>query len=191
MNCAINCNLNAYLINERTDTVIRRATENDIPRVLALLSQVLEVHARIRPDIFIPGTTKYGEEDLKAMFLDEKRPVYVAEDKNGNVSGYVMCQLREPPFTSTMVSGRTLFIDDLCVDETVRGQHIGEALFRFAADQARRMGCRDVILNVWEGNDAAKRFYEKMGMRPRETQMELLLTQTEMRFPSETEDRFS
>jgi ribosomal protein S18 acetylase RimI-like enzyme len=63
-----------------------------------------------------------------------------------------------------MVSGRTLFIDDLCVDETVRGQHIGEALFRFAADQARRMGCRDVILNVWEGNDAAKRFYEKMGM---------------------------
>ena len=155
--------------------MIRRANENDIPRVLALLSQVLEVHARIRPDIFVSGTTKYAEKDLQAMFRDETKPVYVAEDENGCVMGYVMCQLREPPFSSTMVPHKTLFIDDLCVEKNARGQHIGQKLFRFASEEARRLGCYDVILNVWEGNDAAIRFYEKMGMRPRETQMELIL----------------
>ena len=41
---------------------IRRATDKDIADVLRLLSQVLEVHAAIRPDIFVSGTTKYSEE---------------------------------------------------------------------------------------------------------------------------------
>ena len=32
---------------------IRKAEENDIPRIMELLGQVLEIHAGIRPDIFI------------------------------------------------------------------------------------------------------------------------------------------
>lgn len=41
--------------------LIRRAEEKDIPKVIELLNQVLELHAVIRPDIFISGTTKYTE----------------------------------------------------------------------------------------------------------------------------------
>ena len=37
---------------------IRRATKKDIPRIMELLGQVLQIHADIRPDIFIPETTK-------------------------------------------------------------------------------------------------------------------------------------
>ena len=43
---------------------IRRAQEKDIPRLIELLEQVLQIHADIRPDIFIPGTTKYTNEEL-------------------------------------------------------------------------------------------------------------------------------
>ena len=39
--------------------IIRKAEEKDIPRILELLGQVLQIHADIRPDIFIPNTTKY------------------------------------------------------------------------------------------------------------------------------------
>ena len=46
---------------------IRRAEEKDIPKILDLLSQVLELHAALRPDYFIPGTTKYTAEELKTM----------------------------------------------------------------------------------------------------------------------------
>ena len=71
-----------------------------------------------------------------------------------------------------MVNVRTLYIDDLCVDSNARGQHIGTTLFDYVMEFAKESGCYTVTLNVWEGNDSARHFYEKMGMFVRETQME-------------------
>ena len=154
---------------------IRRAEEKDIGAVLRLLSQVLEIHAAIRPDIFISGSTKYTAEQLKRMFLDENWRIFVAVNDGNEVLGYAFCYLREPAFVTTMHLRKSFFIDDLCVDEACRGQHIGEALYRYVLEEARKLGCADVALNVWEGNDAAMRFYQKMGMKPKETQMEYVL----------------
>ncbi len=153
---------------------IRRAENKDIQGVLDLLSQVLEIHSKIRPDLFIPGTTKYSHDELEKMFSDDSRPVYVAEDDD-RITGYAFCQLQEPPFTSTMIPRRIMFIDDLCVDENIRGDHIGSRLFEHVKSEAVRYGCYEVTLNVWEGNDAAQSFYNAMGMKPKETQMELIL----------------
>ena len=154
---------------------IRRATDADINGVLNLLSQVLEVHAAIRPDLFIPGTTKYSSKELAEMFRDDTRPVYVATDDDENVMGYVFCQIQEPPFASTMIPRKILFIDDLCVDATSRGQHVGSRLFEYIKDEAKRLGCYEITLNVWEGNDGAIWFYNAMGMKPKEIQMEYIL----------------
>lgn len=153
--------------------VIRPARETDIPQILALLSQVLTLHALLRPDIFISDTTKYTEEELQNIFRNEETPVFVAADEKDAVLGYAFCMLREPPFKNTMRPRKSMFIDDFCVDETCRGRGIGEKLFRFVLEEAKRRGCADVTLNVWAGNDGARRFYERMGMRPKETQMEL------------------
>ena len=157
---------------------LRRAGEKDITRILELLSQVLEVHAKIRPDIFVSGTTKYNEGDLKLMVIDDEKPIYVA-DEDGTVLGYAFCQLKQPSFASTMVPHKTLFIDDLCVDEKSRGKHVGEKLFEHVKKEAVRLGCYDITLNVWRGNDAAEHFYEKMGMITRERQMEIILNEGE------------
>lgn len=154
---------------------IRRAKESDIAALLRLLSQVLELHAAIRPDIFVPGSTKYTAAELSEKLQNDRTPVFVAVDENDRVLGYAFCELREPPFANTMRYRKSFFIDDLCVDEACRGRHIGEALFRFALEEAKRLDCADVTLNVWEGNDGAMRFYQKMGMKPKETQMEYLL----------------
>ena len=70
---------------------------------------------------------------------------------------------------------KTLFIDDLCVDETCRGKHVGQALYNFALQYAKEQGCYNITLNVWEGNDGARAFYERMGMRVQETRMEKIL----------------
>ena len=154
---------------------IRRANERDIPGLLRLLSQVLELHAALRPDCFVPGTTKYSAQELTAILNDETTPVWTAVDENGAVLGYVFCILRRPPANKNLVPFTSLYIDDLCVDEAQRGKGLGAALFRRAVSEARRMGCYEVTLNVWNGNDAAQRFYEKMGMRPKSTQLEFLL----------------
>ena len=155
--------------------MIRKAEAKDIPSVLDLLHQVLELHAELRPDIFIPGTTKYTQDDLVKIFEAEDRRTYVAVDAADHVLGYAFCMIKEQPHATNMIPFTSFFIDDLCVDSAMRGQRIGEALFAFVKEEAAKLGCYEITLNVWEGNDGARAFYEKLGMRPKETQMEYIL----------------
>lgn len=155
--------------------MIRMADRRDIPRLIELLSEVLELHAKIRPDIFIPGTTKYTDEELEALLEDVSKPIYVAADDEDKVLGYAFCQLQEQPVSNNMIPFRSMYIDDLCVDSSCRGRHIGEKLFEYVKEEARRLGCYEVTLNVWSGNDGAELFYEKMGMRTMKRYMEYIL----------------
>ena len=136
---------------------------------------MLQIHADIRPDIFIPGTTKYTNDELEQMIKDEMKPIYVAVNENDMCVGYAFCQLKEQPFSNNMVQFKSLFIDDLCVDKSTRGQHIGEQLFEYVKSEAKRMGCYEVTLNVWAGNTSAEKFYEKMGLKTKERQLEYIL----------------
>lgn len=154
---------------------IRRAQNKDIPGVLDLLSQVLELHAAIRPDIFIPGTTKYTHAQLEEMFADDRLPVYVAVDEEERVLGYAFCAIREPAASHVLVPFRSVYLDDLCVDASARGMHIGEKLFAYVKEEARKLGCYEITLNVWEGNDSARGFYEKMGLKVKSTTMEFVI----------------
>ena len=147
---------------------IRRAKEKDIERLMELLGQVLQIHADIRPDIFIPGTTKYTKDELAEMIKDDTKPIYVAVDEKDDCLGYAFCQLRKQPFSENMIPFTALFIDDLCVDAKTRGQHIGEHLFEYVKEEAKRLGCYEVTLNVWAGNTSAEKFYEKMGLKTKE-----------------------
>lgn len=153
---------------------ISRAKDSDKEKVLELLNQVLEIHHQIRPDIFMPGKTKYSEEMLLDMFKDDNNPIYVARENN-EILGYAFCELREVPFSTTMVPHKSLFIDDLCVDKNIRSKGVGKALFDYVKQEAKKMDCYEVTLNVWEGNDSAIAFYKKMGMQVKEYQMEYIL----------------
>lgn len=152
---------------------VRKAQINDIKKVMVLLSEVLELHAKLRPDIFIPGKTKYTPAQLEEIFANPQTPVFVAVNTEDEVVGYAFCVLKRQPFTTNMKDFQTLYLDDLCVDETCRGQHVGKTLFDYVTSYAKEQGCYDVTLNVWEGNDTARHFYEKMGMFIKETQMEI------------------
>ena len=118
---------------------IRKAEEKDIPRMIELLGQVLQIHADIRPDIFIPGTTKYTVSELTELLEKEEKPIYVAVNEEDVCVGYAFCQLQEQPFSTNMVPFKSLFIDDLCVDQQARGQHIGERLFEYVKNEAKRI----------------------------------------------------
>lgn len=154
--------------------MIRQATTSDIPRLLSLLEQVLQVHHRLRPDLFKGQGGKFSQQDLEEMLLDDKRPIFVYEDDKGEVQGHLFMILEEDQ-SPAMLPHKTLFIDDLCVDETARNQKIGEQLYQFALAKAREWGCYNLTLNVWNANQAALRFYQRMGMLPQEMRMEALV----------------
>ena len=153
--------------------LIRRAEISDIPNILRLLVQVCNVHQDIRPDIFKLDGVKYTESDLRELLTDETRPVWCAvEDEH--FLGYCFCQWKEYRDSSVSTDRKELYIDDLCVDETARGNGVATALFRHVTAVAKAEGAKFITLNVWEGNSAL-RFYEKMGMKPRKVFMDLPL----------------
>lgn len=164
--------------------MIRKANESDINRIIELLHQVNMVHHVIRPDLFKPHTTKYNEQELESMLNDDSKPIFVYDDcerpqaeecSRGMVRGYAFCQTSEVKDNKLLQDIKTLYIDDICVDETARGKHIGKALYEHVRDYARSIGCHHITLNVWEGNDAAYRFYRNMGMQVQKTTMETIL----------------
>lgn len=153
---------------------IRLANENDTKTIMKLLHEVLEVHAALRPDLFISGTTKYTEDELKTIIADsENRPIFVA-DEGGEVLGYAFCVIIRSNGTNNSPACKTLYIDDLCVDENTRGKHVASSLYSYVKNYAKEIGCYNLTLNVWEGNDARK-FYDKMGLNVRCTTMEAIL----------------
>lgn len=153
---------------------IRRAEEKDIPRLDALLLQVNLVHHRGRPDLFRYGR-KYTDEELKSIIHNDARPILVAADEDDTVQGYAFCIFQQHRDSHILTDVRTLYIDDLCVEEKTRGQHIGSLLYRAVLDYARAHGCYNVTLNVWSCNESALRFYESMGLKPQKIGMETIL----------------
>ena len=153
--------------------MIRQANIVDIPRIIDLLHQVDMVHHRLRPELFKSNTTKYSEQELETLLGDESKPIFVYDD--GEVLGYAFCQITQVKNDRLLQDRKSLYLDDLCVDETARGRHIGSALFEFVRDYAKSIGCHAVTLNVWAGNDAAMQFYQSKGMQPQKTGMEMEL----------------
>ena len=153
---------------------IRFAAERDIPQMIDLLKQVGEVHHRIRPDLFRAGAQKYDEAALKRLLADPNRPI-VAGVEDDKMVGYAFCILQETKNDPVLCDRKCLYIDDLCVDENVRGGGVAQAIYQGALDYAREIHCDAVTLNVWCGNDRAMRFYEKCGLKPQKIGMELIL----------------
>ena len=154
-------------------SMVRKARKEDIKRIIELLHQVNMVHHVIRPDLFKPHTTKYDEQELEHVLCDESKPIFVYDD--GEVLGHAFCQVSEVSNHRLLQDVKTLYIDDICVDEKARGKHIGQALYEFVRDYAKSIGCYNITLNVWEGNDSASSFYKNMGMQVQKTGMETIL----------------
>ena len=155
--------------------MIRRAEIKDIPGIISLLHQVNMVHHVLRPDLFKPHTTKYNEQELEALIGDDSKPIFVFEDSV--IIGHAFCMITEVKGDKLLQDIKTLYIDDICVDENARGKHVGKALYEHVRDYAQSIGCNNITLNVWDGNDAALSFYRNMGMKVQKTTMEIVLSQ--------------
>ena len=154
--------------------MIRYAMEKDIEKIEDLLSQVDMVHHNGRPDIFKIGN-KYSEEELKELLNNKQRPILVSVNESDEVIGYCFGIFQQHKDNSILTNVKTLYIDDLCVDEKFRGKGIGKELYEAALSLAKEKGCYNLTLNVWSCNESAIRFYESMGLIPQKIGMEMIL----------------
>lgn len=157
---------------------IRRATTADMDGINKLLHQVLMVHHNGRPDLFKPNAKKYTDEELTRIIADDKTPIFVAVEENapeGEILGYAFCIFQQHIDNNILTDVKSLYIDDLCVDEEKRGLHIGKQLYEYVLDFAKKQGCYNVTLNVWSCNASAMKFYEACGLVPQKIGMEKIL----------------
>ena len=152
---------------------IRRADKRDMDKIKDLLNQVLTVHHNGRPDLFKANCRKYTDSELEELIKDDARPIFVA-DEDG-VLGYAFCVIKETKNNNILTDIKTLYIDDLCVDENIRGKHVGTALYNYVKEYAKEIGCYNVTLNVWSCNESAQNFYEGQGLKPQKTTLETIL----------------
>lgn len=154
--------------------LIRRAAEADLEVIVQLLFQVQKVHSDVRPDLFRAGSRKYTDEEIKQILLDDTRPVFVAE-QNGQVLGYCFCIHQQHVGSNSLTDVKTLYVDDLCVEENARNMHVGTALYEYVLNYAKQQGYYNVTLNVWADNKKALGFYEKLGLTVQKIGMEKIL----------------
>ena len=154
---------------------IGRAKEQDMDGINRLLLQVLMVHHNGRPDLFKSNTKKYRDQELIELINDDMKPIFVAKDEEDHVLGYAFCVFIQHKNNNILTDIKTLYIDDLCVDETVRGRKIGTKLYEYVLDFAKEQGCYNVTLNVWACNENALKFYESIGLNKQKIGMEKIL----------------
>ncbi len=153
---------------------IRRAESKDLDGINKLLNQVLMVHHEGRPDLFKANVKKYTDEELLLILKDDSRPIFVGVDEKDSVLGYAFCIFQQHLNNNILTDIKTLYIDDLCVDEKMRGMHIGKQLYDYVVAFAKEQGCYNLTLNVWSCNESAMRFYESCGLVPQKVGMELI-----------------
>ncbi len=154
---------------------IRLAQDKDLAEIKNLLFQVNNVHAEGRPDIFIKNARKYKDEEILAQLHDNCKIIFAYTDESDKLIGYAFCQIQLHENITNMHPIKTLYIDDLCVDEKHRRKHIGQSLLQHVEKWAKENAFYNISLNVWECNPSAKAFYKKMGMSVLKTGLEKIL----------------
>ncbi len=152
----------------------RRARIDDAHQIIVLLNQVLAVHNKIRPDIFLPSGSKYTTSQLEEIISNDNTPIFVAEDDN-QIIAYAFCVINSIKSSTFMRDMKSLYIDDLCVLDGYRKQGIGGKMLDYVLDFARENGVEQITLNVWQGNEPAISFYKDKGFSPLKTTLELKL----------------
>lgn len=154
--------------------IIRRAENKDISQLLEILKQVESVHQKGRPDLFKKDGVKYTSDDLIKLVSDDTHPIFVASEGE-KILGYGFCVLEEYKSSSFMVDRKSIYIDDICVDENSRRMGVGSRIFEYIKNYAKSIGCYNITLNVWKCNRAAEKFYESLGMVPLKTCLETII----------------
>ena len=148
--------------------MLELARDTDRPAVNAMARQVHAMHVAWRPDIYEMVEELYSEERFRQAV--EEKQLYVAK-LSGVVAGYVLLKIRDYDWPG-VVRRRVMLVDEICVEESCRGQGIGQEMMAEVCALARAFGCADLQLGVYPQNDAAVAFYQKCGFTIRSIDMQ-------------------
>lgn len=151
--------------------MIRFANEKDLVRVNELRKEVNDLHVEGRPDIFKEGFSAELRDYIYKIWEEENKEIIVAE-RNGVICGYA-CILfhvkQETPYTHVR---KFCNVEEVGVDASFRRQGVATEIFEFISAEAKKRGFDRIELDMWEFNEEALRFYERIGFKTYRRYME-------------------
>jgi len=154
---------------------IRQATIDDAKTIAELNTHVQAVHRDALPDMFRPPLV---DEDIIALYAEridsEDAATYIAEDE-GQPIGYLYAQVHHRPENPYSYERHYILVDAMSVNPDYYGTGAADMLMQSAKDFAQEHGMNKIVLDVWDFNRRAKRFYEKQGFTTYNHRMQLML----------------
>jgi ribosomal protein S18 acetylase RimI-like enzyme len=151
------------------NVLIRIANIGDIEKILVLEKQVYEIHSKARPDWINKFPLNYNY--IEDLLQNNNNKIFLAEE-NGKIIGFCIINIRKIKEHHLFHDMKILEIDDICIDQKCRKRGIGKLFFEEAKRVAKEINAKFIELMVWEFNQDAIKFYEKMGMKTRIRRME-------------------
>ena len=136
---------------------IRDATEADLPRVVELLQQEsLGQERREDPGPPLPDAYRRAFRDIAS---DPRQRLLVAEVDGSVVGTFAFIVIPNLSYRGRPVAQ----VENVVVDEPWRGRGVGEAMMRWAIEEATRAGCFRIQLTSNKAREDAHRFYRRLG----------------------------
>ena len=154
---------------------VRKARPDDWEFVKSLLLDICSIHKGFRPDLFKEGGLKFSKTDFENMLEENKRFVHICENEEGKRLAYLFSKLNIIENSDMRTDRRILYLDDICVDSSMRGKGVGSAIIEFSKCFAFELGCDSIELNAWAENLDAISLYEKNGFKMQRAFYEYIL----------------
>ena len=140
---------------------IAAAPEIEVQECLAVTDELVEAMQRLIPQLSSSNPPP-GRAELEEIVASPATTLFVARHRGSIVGALTLVAFRIPTGVRTR-------IEDVVVDETLRGQRVGELLSEAALTEARRLGARSTDLTSRPSRQAANRLYARMGFERRES----------------------
>ena len=142
---------------------VRKATVDDYDPLCELFDEMDAWHRDNLPRIFQkPGGPVRERDYYFGLISDENVGLFVAETA-GKLIGFVHAIVRDTPALPILVPRHYVIVDGIVVSSSYKNQGTGRILMNKIQDWALTKGASTIELNVYEFNEAAISFYEKLG----------------------------
>jgi diamine N-acetyltransferase len=142
---------------------VREATAEDYNSACELFGEVDALHRDHLPHIFQNPSGAAREQDYySGLIADENIGLLVAV-VGEKIVGFVHAIVRDAPATPAFVPRRYAIVEGIAVKSGFQNRGIGRTLMEKMQEWAVAKGATSIELNVYEFNEAAVTFYERLG----------------------------
>lgn len=143
---------------------IRKATVEDVPNVLPLVSAICRLHEAWDPARFgmIERPELRYENWLEGRATDE-RSIFLVAEHEGRLVGYTVCTIeKEMPIYWMPECG---WIHDLWIDEAYRNEGLGRQMTMLMIERFKELGVKQIRLETAASNETARKLFASCGFR--------------------------